>query len=99
MMVTPASSDAWMVAIACLRSGRPSIERGISPRPIALTVRLPMGRCCISDLLFGLVGSCGDTGPVRRTLRRRGSRLLPDHVERYPVHDGVVLDRAGVCGP
>ena len=44
MSVTPASSDAWMVARERSRSGRPSIDMGMPPRPIAETVRLPMVR-------------------------------------------------------
>ena len=44
MNVTPASSAAWMVAMDCARSGRPSMDMGMPPRPMAETERLPMVR-------------------------------------------------------
>src|SRR5689334_7333165 len=40
----PASSAAWMVAIDRSSSGRPSIDIGIPPRPIALTWTSPIVR-------------------------------------------------------
>jgi hypothetical protein len=51
MRVTPASSAAWIVAIERSAPGRPSIDMGMPPRPIADTVRLPMVRCCICMFL------------------------------------------------
>ncbi len=45
MNVTPASSEAWMAAMLWLRSsGRPSMDIGMPPRPIAETVRDPICR-------------------------------------------------------
>ena len=44
MKVIPASSAAWIVATARAWSGRPSIDSGIPPSPIALTVVSPMRR-------------------------------------------------------
>jgi len=40
--VTPASSAAWIVAMERSSSGRPSIDIGIAPRPMALTVAAPI---------------------------------------------------------
>ena len=40
--VTPASSAAWMVRMDRSSPGRPSIDIGIPPRPMALTVTGPM---------------------------------------------------------
>ena len=45
--VTPASSAAWIVRIDRASSGRPSIDIGIPPRPIALTWTSPMRRLCM----------------------------------------------------
>jgi hypothetical protein len=56
MMVTPASSEAWMVVMACVLSGLPSMERGISPKPMALTVRLPICRVCMEVNLHNRSG-------------------------------------------
>ena len=80
-----------MVAIAWRRSGRPSMDSGISPKPMALTVRLPMGRCRMCS---------SSSGVAARSAwgHRRRSRLLPDHVERNPVEQRVVGDRPGVGG-
>jgi hypothetical protein len=40
--VTPASSAAWIVAMERSSSGRPSIDIGMPPRPMALTVTVPI---------------------------------------------------------
>src|SRR6516225_7238847 len=110
MTVTPASREAWMVAMAWRRSGRPSIERGISPSPIALTVRSPMGRCCMGDLLVGVARRF-----IQSTSRRRPPTIpatptgpheaelfalfaSAHHVELDAVHQGVVRDRSGMSG-
>ena len=47
--VTPASSAAWIVAIACSGSGYTRslfMDSGIAPSPIADTVYGPSVRCC-----------------------------------------------------
>src|SRR5580693_6777418 len=96
-----------MVAMACLRSGRPSMDRGISPSPMALTVRLPMGRSCMSDLLIPGNGGAArsasprrpdDTGTTEGRPKRRAAELR-HHVELNPVELGGLIDRPGVGGP
>src|SRR3954451_19470024 len=48
MRVTPASRAACTTAAASAGEGRCSlVDRGIAPRPTALTVRSPMRRCCM----------------------------------------------------
>src|SRR3954468_7093434 len=48
MRVTPASRAACTTASASAGEGRCSlVDRGIAPRPTALTVRSPMRRCCM----------------------------------------------------
>ncbi|NEC48352.1 hypothetical protein G3I18_07140, partial [Actinospica acidiphila] len=44
MRVIPASRAAWTVATAWSSSGRRSMDRGMAPRPIALTVTSPRRR-------------------------------------------------------
>jgi hypothetical protein len=56
MNVIPASKAAWMVAMARASSGRPSMEMGIPPKPIAETVTSPMVRVFILIFLLGLSG-------------------------------------------
>ena len=47
--VTPASSAAWIVATDRWWSGRPSIDMGIPPSPIADTWTSPILRCCMAS--------------------------------------------------
>ena len=51
-----------MVAIERARSGRPSIDIGMPPSPIALTVCWPMVRCCMGCISLssrqGVLRSC-----------------------------------------
>src|SRR3954463_9579003 len=48
MRVTPASRAACTTASASAGEGRCSlVDRGMAPRPTALTVRSPMRRCCM----------------------------------------------------
>src|SRR6516162_11344745 len=96
MTVTPASREAWMVAMAWRRSGRPSIERGISPSPMALTVRSPMGRCCMGTSWSASPRRFDPTGDPPPDLP--SADLLRHHVELNAVHERVVRDRAGVGG-
>ena len=44
MSVTPASRAAWMVLIERSSSGRPSMDMGIPPRPMAPTLVPPIVR-------------------------------------------------------
>src|SRR5580693_6639736 len=84
MSVTPASSAAWIVAIERSSPGRPSIDMGIAPRPIAPTVMPPIVRLRISALLRVLLLSskCNsvtdDVFPSASRLRRqvRGAQDL-----------------------
>lgn len=53
MKVTPASSAAWIIAIASSRGGRcpsPFIETGMAPSPIADTVKGPIVRFCMPSV-------------------------------------------------
>src|SRR5271165_1977942 len=63
----PASRAAWIVRIAWSSSGRPSIERGISPSPIAPTDRSPIIRCRMAVLLCR-----ADWPPTPRSLYTTG---------------------------
>ena len=74
-------------ATACASSGRPSIDRGMPPRPIAPTVRVPRVRCC--------------TGVLRRSGRACGSDLdLPLVAPAQPLGDDGVSRVARVaCVP
>src|SRR5512142_603745 len=56
MRVTPASSAAWIVATDRVESGRPSIDIGMAPRPIALTCTSPMRRLCMTT---SMIFTCG----------------------------------------
>ena len=83
-----------MVAMAWRRSGRPSMESGISPSPMALTVRLPMGRCCMWSSSWWCGARSSDVGHRRArspltTRSRRGT---------HPVQQRVLGDRPGVSG-
>ena len=55
MSVTPASSAAWMVAIDRARSGRPSMDIGISPSPMALTLASAMVLVCMTPPYDGAI--------------------------------------------
>ena len=52
------TSAAWIVARERASSGRPSIDMGMAPRPIALTSSSPMRRVCMGwrPLLLGAGG-------------------------------------------
>src|SRR5918992_6071568 len=55
MRVMPASSAAWMVAMERASSGRPSMDIGMPPSPMALTFVSPMVRICTVLLRMGRV--------------------------------------------
>src|SRR3954453_17651526 len=74
MRVTPASRAAWMVRIERSSSGRPSMDIGMPPRPIALTVLDPMVRCCNGA---SLVRSFGRSVVSRRPAA--AGRVTPRH--------------------
>ena len=87
-----------MVAMAWVLSGLPSMESGISPRPMALTFRSPICRCCILGLRSvawcttwcSFSGSaaacvCEPNAPLRR------SRTFGIHLDA--LHTAVVEDR------
>src|SRR5512142_3134364 len=75
MRVTPASSAAWIVATDRVESGRPSIDIGMAPRPIALTCTSPMRRLCMTTSMIFTCGprarspatSLDPPGPYRQT--------------------------------
>src|SRR3954470_806273 len=48
----PASRAAWMVRMERSSSGRPSIDIGMPPRPMALTWTSPMRRFCMDKNLL-----------------------------------------------
>src|SRR5687767_11023212 len=69
MNVIPASSAAWIVAIDRLRSsGLPSMDIGMPPSPIALTVVLPIRRVFMGEpcpaLPRATPGRAGQDAPV-----------------------------------
>ena len=56
MRVIPASRAAWMVAMERASSGRPSIDIGMPPSPMALTLASPIWRgYMVVSLLVGSV--------------------------------------------
>src|SRR3954447_12985911 len=79
----PASRAAWTVAIERLRSsGRPSMDIGMPPRPIALTVVLPRVRVCIEQA-------------PRVALRRPVAPARCLRTQPSPPQRGPVTDRLG----
>src|SRR5687768_15486522 len=68
MRVMPASSAAWMVAMERDSSGLPSIDIGMPPSPMALTLVSPIWRRCIGLSCDGAGQSvlAGGQGAERR---------------------------------
>src|SRR5689334_19664272 len=93
MKVIPSSSAAWMVLIERSRSGRPSIDMGIPPRPMAETWTSPMVRVFTAVLPFP---SCpGSPGVVlgRRAVARED---LVEARERCVVEVDVECTQSAV---
>src|SRR3954470_5383510 len=91
MRVMPASRAAWMVAIDRWRSGRPSIDMGMAPRPMAETVTSPMVRVFIR-VPFVVEGGGGRAGCgwSPRIVLRGG--LVPRE-QRVELVEGVFVER------
>src|SRR4051812_6078043 len=81
MNVIPASSAAWIVRTARAVSGRPSIDSGMPPRPMALTVRSPIVRRCTGVPFSSCCGSVD---------HRQLPRLPDDAVVLVPDHNVLV---------
>src|SRR5256885_16954693 len=98
MSVTPASSAAWIVAIERRSSGRPSIDIGMPPRPIALTATPPMCRVCIRTSLWSVVvpapptpSALGRIGAYRGVGQRGADQVGGQDADQgrgHGLHDG-----------
>ena len=98
--VTPASSAAWTVARQRARSsGRPSIDRGIPPSPIALTVRSADGALLHRYSSVASEASCSrlPSAPARRAAGepcRAGRRGWPGAARAEVSRDVTPAPRA-----